>query len=70
MEENTPAPEKEKSSKPKVPVTIYISEAQHKKLIRSTSNKTEKEIAALATKCFSHGVKSLKSRQVTEAFFE
>lgn len=70
MEENAPAPEKEKSTKAKKAVTIYIPETQYKKLVASTSDKTEKQIGALATKCFSYGLKKLKSRKVTETYFE
>tara|TARA_Y100000592_G_scaffold80024_1_gene126325 strand:+ start:812 stop:1024 length:213 start_codon:yes stop_codon:yes gene_type:complete len=70
MDENTQSSETEKSSKQKKAVTIYIPDTQYKKLMSSTSDKTEKQIGALATKCFSYGLKKLKSRKVTETYFE
>jgi hypothetical protein len=69
MEENTQSTETEKSSKAKKAVTIYITESNYKKLAGFTENKSEKEVGALATKCFSHGLKKLKATKVTKIDF-
>ena len=69
MDENTQSPETEKGSKVKKAVTIYIPETQYKKLAGFTDDKTDKEVGALATKCFSHGLKKLKATKVTKIDF-
>lgn len=72
MSEDQPATE---SNEPKTPkakkaITIYIPETTYQKLAKNTDDGTEKQIGALATKCFSHGVKKMKPTKITRIDFE
>ena len=61
---------KEKTSKPKKAITIYVPETTYKKLAGFTESGSEKQIGALATKAFSAGLKKMKTKKVTTITFD
>ena len=72
MSEDQPATE---SNEPKTPkakkaITIYVPETTYKKLEGYTEDGTEKQIGALATKCFSKGYGKIKTKKITKIDFE